>query len=78
MRAFQKVDIILNTPGTNFYDSAHKTTDFVLDCIKKYPTFYNIILLLKYILNRYNFSNAYTGGLNSYALSIFYCAYIES
>lgn len=74
-----KVDIVVDTVDKGDEQStALRTTEYTNYCIKRYPSFFRNILLLKYGLNCNNLSNAYNGGLVSYGLCILYVAYLES
>ena len=60
----------------NIASTSIRTTDFIKGCVDHYPNFYNNVLLIKYSLSSKEFNNSYTGGLNSYGLSLLYLAFI--
>lgn len=60
----------------NIASTSIRTTDFIKGCVDHYPNFYNNVLLIKYALSSKEFNNSYTGGLNSYGLSLLYLAFI--
>jgi len=73
-----KVDIIVDLMDAfNPISTALRTTDYIKYCISNYPSFYKIILLLKFAMNCNDLNNTYKGGLNAYGLCILYVAYIE-
>ena len=73
-----KVDVIVELMEEyNIANTAIRTTDYVWKCSEFYESFHANVLVLKYALNCNNFSNSYSGGLNSYGLSLLYVAFLE-
>ena len=66
-----KVDlIVIENDLLNLLPSAFRTTEFIQQCMISYPPMYKINLVLKYLLNLFQLTNSYKGGLCSYGLSI--------
>lgn len=74
-----KLDIIVdNSDSLDFLSTQHRTTQFIQDCSKIYPTFFDIILFLKFLMAKSLLNDTYTGGLNAYGLCILLVAFLES
>lgn len=72
------IDIIVDLyDGFNPISTPMRTTDYILHCIKSFPSFFRNMLFLKFALTCNGLSNSYTGGLNSYGLNILYVAYLK-
>ena len=74
-----KVDIIVGSYEENGDMSpAFRTTNFIKNCISFYPSFFDLALFFKFALASNNLSNAFSGGLNAYGLSILLAAFLEN
>lgn len=74
-----KCDIIVSIDeGFKVEHTSTRTTKYVVDAAKHYPTFFRNVLLAKYMLNCLNMASSYRGGLNSYGLCLFYIAFLKS
>ena len=74
-----KCDIIVSIDeGYKVEHTSTRTTKYVVDASKQYPTFFRNVLLAKYMLNCLNMASSYRGGLNSYGLCLFYIAFLKS
>lgn len=74
-----KVDIIVQIK--ELFENSHtstRTTAYVLSACRAFPTFRPNVLALKYALHCRGMMNAYTGGLNSYGLSLLYVAFLHT
>ena len=69
-----EVDIIVNVGGYN--STSERTTNFIKQCCKLYPTVLKNITFLKYLLSYKKLGDTYTGGLNAYGLCLLYISYL--
>lgn len=59
-----KVDLIVDiTDRHNSFNTAIRTTEYITACQKWYKSFFNNVLVLKYIANCHKLTNTYTGGV---------------
>ena len=57
-----KLDIIiLEKQETEELPSAIRTTEFINNCIKCYPSFFKLNLIIKYFLNTFKLTDTYSG-----------------
>lgn len=68
------MDIIVENKSECF---SQKTTEIIQLLREKYPSFQKNILFIKYLLSYHKLNHSYTGGLNSYGLSLLYASFLE-
>ena len=73
-----KIDIVIDKrESISLVSTAFRTTNYIKECVRLYPSFKRNIIFLKYIMGMKSFDIPYKGGMNSYSLSLLYIAFLE-